>query len=96
MLSGDTSRDRQTRKVGNMAKKPDVWVVHRPDGKWGVRREGGERSSHVTNTQQEANEVARRIAQNNGVDRITQGLDGRIVSHDSFGKDPCPPRDTEH
>ncbi len=47
-------------------------------------------------TQGEANEVARQIALNEKVDRITQGRDGRIVSHDSYGNDPCPPKDKEH
>jgi hypothetical protein len=79
-----------------MSKRQNVWVVHRSDNSWGVQREGGERPSHVTSTQQEANNIAREIARNNGVDRITQGRDGRIVSHDSYGNDPCPPKDTEH
>jgi len=79
-----------------MPKKQNVWVVHRSDGTWGVQREGGSRPSHVTQTQREANQIAREIAQNNGVDRITQGEDGRIISHDSFGNDPNPPKDNEH
>jgi hypothetical protein len=82
--------------IQNMSKKPNVWVVHRPDNNWGVVREGGKKPSHVTRTQQEANDIARGIAINNQVNRITQGRDGHIVSHDSFGDDPCPPKDTEH
>ena len=68
--------------------KRNVWVTRRPDGRWNVKREGAERASHVTNTQREANEIAREIARNNKVDRITQGVHGQIVSHDSFGNDP--------
>jgi hypothetical protein len=79
-----------------MAKKPNVWVTHRPDGNWNVRREGSERPTRVVTTQREANEIAREIAKREGVDRITQGQDGQIISHDSFGNDPCPPKDTEH
>jgi len=79
-----------------MTKKPNVWVVHRSDGTWGVQREGGQRPSHVTNTQEEANRIAREIAQHDEVDRITQGRNNLIVSHDSYGKDPNPPKDTEH
>ena len=77
-------------------KKTNVWVTHRPDGKWNVRRENSTRVSRVADTQREANEIAKQIAQRNGVDRITLGRDGRIVSHDSYGNDPCPPKDTEH
>ena len=76
-------------------KKPDVWVSPR-DGQWIVQRENSSRASAVTSTQSEANDIARRIAQNEKVDRITQGRDGRIVSHDSYGNDPCPPKDNEH
>jgi len=75
--------------------KNNVWVS--PKGKqWQVHRENSSRASAITNTQAEANEIARRIAKNEKVDRITQGKDGRIVSHDSYGNDPCPPKDTEH
>lgn len=76
-------------------KKPDVWVSPKDD-KWSVHRENSSRASRVVPTQAEANEIARRIAQNEKVDRITQCRDGRIVSHDSYGNDPCPPKDTEH
>jgi len=75
--------------------KSNVWVSPRAD-KWVVQRENSSRASAVASTQAEANEIARRIAQNEKVDRITQGRDGRIVSHDSYGNDPCPPKDTEH
>jgi hypothetical protein len=78
-----------------MAKR-NVWVTPRKDGNWNVKREGNKKPSHVVRTQQEANDIARQIAKNNKVDRITQGRDGRIRSHDSYGNDPNPPKDTEH
>jgi len=76
-------------------KKSNVWVT-RSDNGWKVQRENSSRASAITKTQAEANEIARRIAMNQKVDRITQGRDGKIVSHDSYGNDPCPPKDTEH
>ncbi len=76
-------------------RNPNVWVSPR-DGEWIVQRENSSRASAVVSTQKEANEIARRIAMNDKVSRITQGKDGRIVSHDSYGNDPCPPKDTEH
>jgi hypothetical protein len=79
-----------------MKKRPaNVWVSPR-DGNWIVHRENSSRASAVVSTQSEANEIARRIAMNEQVSRITQGRNGRIISHDSYGKDPCPPKDTEH
>jgi len=79
-----------------MTKKQNIWVTPRPDGNWNVRREGNERATRIANTQREANQIAREIAKHDDVDRITQGRNGRIVSHDSYGNDPCPPKDTEH
>lgn len=76
-------------------KKSNVWVSPKDD-KWSVHRENSSRASAIVLTQGEANEVARQIALNEKVDRITQGRDGRIVSHDSYGNDPCPPKDKEH
>lgn len=75
-------------------KKSNVWVSPKED-KWSVHRDNSSRSSAIVSTQAEANGIARRIAQNEKVDRITQGRDGRIVGHNSYGKDPCPPKDTE-
>jgi hypothetical protein len=79
-----------------MAKKPNIWVTHRPDNQWGVISEGAKKPSRVTSTQAEAIEIGLQIAQNNQVNLITQGRDGRIRSHDSYGNDPCPPKDKEH
>lgn len=76
-------------------KKPDVWVSPRDD-EYVVHRENSSRASRVVPTQSEANNIGRRIAKREKVDLITQGRDGRIVSHDSYGNDPCPPKDTEH
>ena len=77
-------------------KKQNVWVTPRKDGNWNVKREGAKKPSHVVSTQREANEIAKEIAKNNRVDRITQGRNNRIVSHDSYGNDPNPPKDREH
>ncbi len=77
-------------------RKPDVWVSPRPDGKWEVQREGSQKPSRVTDTQHDAWEIGRGYAQADQVDLIVQGRDGRIQSHDSYGNDPCPPKDTEH
>lgn len=83
-------------KKGSSGRKPNVWVSPRPDGKWEVQREGSKKPSHVTDTKQEAWNIGLEIARNNQVDLIVQRQDGTIQSHDSYGKDPCPPKDTEH
>ncbi len=65
-------------------------------GSWAVRREGSERSSSVHATQGEAIERARDIAINQGGEVVIHGRDGKIRDKDSYGHDPCPPRDKKH
>lgn len=77
-----------------MAKSP-IWVVNHPDG-WAVRREGGDRASSVHRTQEQAIDEARRLAQQDRTELIVQDRHGQIRSKDSYGNDPCPPRDREH
>ncbi len=71
------------------------WVV-RHDNKWAVKGEGNERATKVTDTQKQAINVAKGIAQNQKSELIIQGRDGKIKSKDSYGNDPCPPKDKEH
>ncbi len=63
-------------------------------GKWAVKSDGSKRASKVVSTQQEAIDVARKIARNQGADVFIHGRDGKI--RDSYGNDPFPPRDTTH
>jgi uncharacterized protein YdaT len=79
-----------------MAKKPDIHVVHRPEGGWAVQREGGQRPSAVTDTKREAVERAKDLGRKDKVEVVTHGKDGRIQDSGSYGKDPCPPRDKKH
>ncbi len=71
------------------------WVV-RHDNKWAVKGEGNKRATKVTDTQKQAINVAKGIAQNQKSELIIQGRDGKIKSKDSYGNDPCPPKDKEH
>lgn len=75
-----------------MSKKKDVFVTHRPKG-WAVIQERNQRASKLTNTQQEAIDVGREIAQNNRSELRIQGTNGRIRETRSYGNDPCPPKD---
>ena len=71
------------------------WVSPRGD-KWGVHGEGNRRDTGVFDTQKEAIERAREIATRQRSEVIVQRPDGRIRSKDSYGNDPCPPKDREH
>jgi len=71
-------------------------VVPRPNGNWGVRGEGNSKFTKVTSTQVQAINVAREIAKKQGSEVVIHGKDGAIRDKDSFGKDPCPPKDRKH
>jgi uncharacterized protein YdaT len=75
--------------------KKDQHVVRRDDG-WAVRGEGNSRDTSHHNTQQQAYDAAREIAQNQGCEVVVHGRDGRIRDSDSFGSDPNPPKDQKH
>lgn len=62
------------------------------DGQWAVRPAGGSRVTTRTDTQAEAIQVAREIAQRQGTELFVHGRDGRIRERDSHGHDPHPPR----
>lgn len=71
------------------------WVSPR-NGKWAVHGEGNTRDTALYNTQREAIDRAIDIAKNKGGEVIVQRQTGQIRSKDSYGHDPCPPRDQEH
>lgn len=72
-------------------------VVRVVGGKgWGVKGEGNTKYTSVHSTQREAIAAGRTIAQNQKRELIIHGIDGKIRDSDSFGNDPCPPRDRVH
>ena len=76
--------------------KKNQHVVPAPGGKWGVRGEGNEKLTKVTDTQGQAIDVAREIAKNQGSEVVTHRPDGKIRDKDSYGHDPHPPKDKKH
>ena len=67
-------------------------VTPHPDGGWQVKGEGNSRATARTNTQKEAIDIARGIAQNQGSELVIHGPNGQIRDKDSHGKDPFPPK----
>lgn len=70
-------------------------VVPNDDG-WGVRGEGNDRLSSRHQTQSDAIDAARNIARNERSEVVIHGRDGKIRDKDSYGNDPCPPKDKRH
>lgn len=64
--------------------------------KWQVKGTGNSKATKLFDTQAEAQKYAKAIAKNQQSELVTHGKDGKIRSKDSFGNDPCPPKDKEH
>jgi len=75
--------------------KEDYHVVRRPEG-WDVQREGGQRASSLHRTQADAIAAGRDLARRNQTELVIHGLNGKIRDSDSYGNDPCPPKDRKH
>jgi uncharacterized protein YdaT len=74
-----------------MAKR-NVHVTKNPGGGWKVSKEAGKRASAITETQKEAIERARSIAQREQSEVVVHGVDGKIREKTSHGNDPHPPK----
>lgn len=72
--------------------KPQHVTPH-PDGGWQVKGAGNEKATKRTDTQKEAIDVAKSIAQNRQTEVVIHRPDGRIRDKDSYGNDPVPPKD---
>jgi len=71
-------------------------VLPTPDGNWAVKGESNKRITRKTRTKKEAEDIARQIARNQKSDVVIHGKDGKIQDRDSYGSDPCPPKDKRH
>lgn len=75
-------------------KKNQHVVPH--ENKWAVKGEGNEKYTSFHDTQKEAIEKAREIAINQESEVVIHRPDGTIRDKDSYGNDPCPPKDKKH
>lgn len=78
-----------------MAKGKNQHVVPTENG-WGVKGEGNDKYTALTNTKAEAEKIAREIAINQSSEVVIHGKDGKIQDKDSYGNDPNPPKDQKH
>ncbi len=75
-----------------MANPKNIHVVKRGD-QWGTLREGGQRVSSRYDTQAEAIKAGRDMAREEKGELLIHGRDNQIRARDSYGNDPCPPKD---
>lgn len=74
-----------------MAKR-NVHTVYTENG-WTNKYEGSNRALGYFETKKEAQQEGREKAKTNGAEHIIHGLNGQIQNKNSYGNDPCPPRD---
>ncbi|MHA1360759.1 MAG: DUF2188 domain-containing protein [Candidatus Helarchaeota archaeon] len=68
-----------------------------PDDKgWAGKGEGNKRNTAITPTKKEAEQIARNIAKNQRSELFIHERNGKIQDRDSYGSDPCPPKDNKH
>jgi Uncharacterized protein conserved in bacteria (DUF2188) len=68
-----------------------------PSGnKWAVKKEGTEKPLSTHNTKAAVLEKGVAAAKKAQVEHVIHGKDGRIQDKDSYGNDPCPPKDKKH
>ena len=82
--------------VTSVARLGDNYYVVRHNGHWAVRREGAERVSSEHRTQGAAIERGRDLAREQEGELRIQGRNSQFRDSDSYGSDPCPPRDRKH
>ena len=74
-------------------KKKNIHVTPHKDGEWQVKKGGAGRATKRTDTQKKAIKIATRIAKNQKTDTKIHGRGGKIRGGNSYGNDPCPPKD---
>jgi len=82
-----------------MASSNNRHVVPNPKGGWDVKPPGAKRAPAHAPTQAQAERRAKKIVSNQGGGEVRiHGTDGRIRDSDTVapGRDPNPPRDTQH
>ena len=73
----------------------DYRVTRTPDGDWKLKQDGAKRSVGLFDTQREAIDRGREVAENARRDLVVHGENGRIRSKDSYGSETNK-HDREH
>ena len=73
-----------------MGKKNQHVVPHGKE--WAIKGAGNEKNTRITDTQAEAINIARSIAQNQGSELFIHNRQGQIRERNTYGNDPNPPQ----
>lgn len=73
--------------------KKNVHVVPHGKGQWAVREEGNPQVRSTHRTQKDAIGEAKPVAEAHRGELIIHRPNGQIRDKESYGNDPCPPKD---
>jgi hypothetical protein len=71
-----------------MARKPQVGVEPRPNGRWAVQTNGTQRANSLHDRKSEAIKRGRELARTKQTELVIKNEDGRIIGQDTYGNDP--------
>lgn len=71
---------------------PDQHVTRHKNGGWQVKGAGDSKVTSKHDTQKQAIDAAKVIAENQGKEVIIHRKNGQIRTKDSYGNDPYPPK----
>lgn len=75
--------------------KKDIHVVPY-NGNWAIKKEGVKQPVSVHYKKANAEVKAIQLGKKAKVEVVYHGKDGRIQDSDSYGNDPCPPKDKKY
>lgn len=70
-------------------------VSNQRKGGWDAKRPHADRALKHFRTKEEAMDWSRKLAKREGLELIPHSTNGRIQSPNSYGHDPCPPKDNK-
>ena len=72
--------------------RKEYHVVPHENG-WAVKKSNASKSSACTSTKSDAASKAKELSKNSGSEMVVHGKNGKIQYSNSYGNDPCPPKD---
>ena len=72
--------------------RKEYHVVPHENG-WAVKKNNASKSSAYTSTKSDAVSKAKKLSKNSGSEMVVHGKNGKIQYSNSYGNDPCPPKD---
>jgi len=64
--------------------------------KWAIKADDAARPSKTFDTKVQAMDYGKSLAKAQKTELVIHNADGKISNSNSYGNDPCPPRDKKH